>query len=104
MRKENKKIAAAMTAVAVSFNALYLAPLASAAVCGFDGVTSGNLGGGDDGWYEEAIYTNCNNHNVRIKVNHFYASKERCVTPGESRLSADPEIGSLVGAEELGPC
>lgn len=83
----------AVSLMVASLATVLLAPFSSASVCGFDGVTSNNLGGGDDGHYEEAVYTNCSNHNVRIRVDHSYASKEECVSTGETRLSVDPNLG-----------
>lgn len=78
--------------------------MASAATCGFTGLTSSHIGGGDDGKYEEATYLNCDNSNQKIRVNYFYASEERCVSPGETHLSASPNLGALVGAVRIGNC
>lgn len=101
---KNKKIAIASSTLLILFSSIIVTPTAYAAICGFDGVTSNNLGGGEDGLYEEAIYTNCSDHNEKIRVNYFYDSEERCVSPGETRLSVNPDLGALVGADPLGPC
>lgn len=77
---------------------------ASAAVCGFTGLTSSHIGGGDDGKYEEGTYLNCDSTNQKIQVNYFYASEERCVSPGETHLSANPNLGALTGASKIGSC
>ena len=83
-----------------------VAPSASAAVCGFEGKATGSplVGKGDDGKYEEGVYTNCNDHPVKIKVKYHYASEDRCVGPGENQLTVNPNLGALVGAEEIGKC
>ena len=85
---------------------LIVAPSASGAVCGFEGKATGSplLGKGDDGKYEEGVYTNCNDHPVKIKVKYYYASENRCVGPGENQLTVNPNLGALVGAEEIGKC
>lgn len=81
------------------------ASVASAAACGFTGLTSTHLGGGDDGKYEEATYLNCDKSNQKIRVNYFYnSSEERCVSPGETHLSANPKFGALIGADKIGSC
>lgn len=59
---------------------------------------------GDDGKYEEDVYTYCKNHPVKIKVKYFYASEDRCVGPDETRLTVNPNLGALVGADEIGSC
>jgi len=83
---------------------VWTASEASAATCGFTGLTSGNPGGGDDGKYEDGTYLNCSNHNEKIRVNYFYSSEERCVSPGETHLSANPNLGALTGANKIGDC
>lgn len=80
------------------------ASAASATACGFTGLTSSHLGGGDDGKYEEGTYLNCDKSKQKIRVNYFYASEERCVSPGETHLSANPNLGALVGADKIGKC
>lgn len=76
--------------------------IASAAVCGFTGITSGNLGGGDDGHYEEGNYLNCRPINDKIRVDYTYFSEERCASPGNTHLSANPNYGALTGAVRVG--
>ena len=91
----------AITCIALGGSLAFAAP-AMAAPCGFYPITTGNLGGGDDGYYEKGTYTNCRSNNVTIAVNYTYASQALCVTPGETTLFADPNLGALTGATWTG--
>lgn len=87
---------------AIMGGSLAFAAPAMAAPCGFYPITTGNLGGGDDGHYEKGTYTNCKTDNARITVNYTYASEIFCVTPGETILYANPYLGALTGATWTG--
>jgi hypothetical protein len=39
-----------------------------------------------------------------VKVQHTYAERDICVTPGETRLFADPAIGAITFAYATDPC
>ena len=95
-----------LTALLSSGGLLVTAVPAYAAPCGFSPVTTGNLGGGDDGNYEKGIYNHCSNDgtNTKIKVDYAYASQELCVTPGETELFANPNLGALRYAASIGRC
>ncbi|MGV3155056.1 DUF6355 family natural product biosynthesis protein [Corynebacterium sp. 32222D000AT] len=106
MGKITRKTLSTVIAGCTALGLLTVSPIASASVCGFVGKATGSpiAGKGDDGKYEEAVYTNCKNHPVKIKVKYFYASEDRCVGPGETRLTVNPNLGALVGADEIGSC
>lgn len=91
----------------VTFGAIALSPLlprANAVICGFDGVVTSNLGSGTKGYYEKANYTNCGKKNQHISVKYTYASRGMCVTPGTTVLYANPDLGALRDAKNLGSC
>lgn len=86
---------------------LVLAPASQAASpCGFYPLTTGNVGGGDDGYYEKGIYNHCTSSGstVKIRVDYTYASEEFCVTAGETELYANPNLGALRYATAIGSC
>ena len=87
----------AIATIGLGGSLAFAAP-AMAAPCGFYPITTGNLGGGDDGHYEKGTYTNCKTKNVTITVGYTYASNVICVTSGETILFADPNLGALTGA------
>lgn len=78
------------------------APAQAASPCGFYPITTGSLGGGDDGHYEKGTYNNCKAKNVTITVKYTYTKKQMCVTPGETTLYANPDLGALTGATWTG--
>lgn len=77
---------------------------ANVAVCGFQGIATSSLGGGEDGKYEKATYANCSGANEEIRVHYFYVEETMCVTEGETILYANPHLGALTGAERVGAC
>lgn len=96
-----------ITAGVLLGGSLALAPAGQAASpCGFYPLTTGNLGGGDDGNYEKGIYNHCtsNGSTVKIRVDYTYASEEFCVTAGETELYANPSLGALRYAVAIGGC
>lgn len=106
-RSSLKRPASLILASSVFFGGLVFSPIlasAEAAVCGFQGTTTSHLGGGDDGYYERATYTNCTKKKQHISVKYTYASRGMCVTPGKTTLYANPDLGALRGAKALGKC
>lgn len=103
MRKRNRVAATITPAIAVVSGSLVIAsPASAASPCGFYPITTGNLGGGDDGYYEMGTYNNCKSDNALITVSYTYASESACVTPGETPLFANPNLGALTGARWTG--
>lgn len=100
-------MAALVVASLAMFGALALSPVltnANAAVCGFDGIITGNIGSRSGGYYEKATYTNCTKKNRHISVKYTYASRGMCVSPGGTTLYANPDLGALREAKNLGAC
>lgn len=103
MAKILRMAAVASVAMAFGVGGLVAAAPASAAVCGFQGVPTPGLGGNQAPW-EEAIYNHCGKGNVKIRVQYYYADRDFCVTPGETRLYANPNLGALKFAYYIGGC
>ena len=103
--KPFRRISAAIaTGVALVLSGLVVtAAPASAAVCGFQGVVTSNVGGSTAPW-EQAIYNHCGPGNVKIRVQYYYAERDLCVTPGETLLYANPNLGALNFAYYIGGC
>lgn len=83
--------------------AVCIATPAAAAVCGFSGVTTPGIGGNVAPW-EEEIYNHCGKGNVKIRVQYYYAEQDFCVTPGETKLYANPYLGAVKFAYYIGAC
>ena len=81
-----------------------LAASANAAVCGFQGLNSGGLAAGTRGNYAEALYTNCTKKNQKVRVVYYYASRNQCFSPGQTKIYANPDLGALRGAKVIGSC
>ena len=77
---------------------------ANAAVCGFEGVTSGNIGGGNDGKYEAGNYNHCGEGNTKIQIDYVYANEKKCVTPGVTQFAANPNLGAITNIFSIGTC
>ncbi|MFJ4077132.1 hypothetical protein EDF28_0685 [Curtobacterium sp. PhB137] len=77
-------------------------PANAASPCGFYPITTGNIGGGDDGHYEKGTYNNCKSDPVQITVKYTYTSKSLCLSAGETTLFANPDYGALTGASWTG--
>jgi len=76
------------------------APAHAASPCGWNP---------DEKWYpsryaEAGTYNHCGSGNMGVKVQHTYAERDICVTPGETRLFADPAIGAITFAYATEPC
>ncbi|MET3904366.1 DUF6355 family natural product biosynthesis protein [Paenarthrobacter sp. 4246] len=91
-----KRIVAAITtgAALILTGLVVTAAPASAAVCGFQGVVTSNIGGNVAPW-EQAIYNYCGPGNVKIRVQYYYAERDLCVTPVETLHYANPKLGGL---------
>ncbi|WP_397337500.1 DUF6355 family natural product biosynthesis protein [Paenarthrobacter nitroguajacolicus] len=50
------------------------------------------------------IYNHCGPGNVKIRVQYYYAERDPCVTPGETLLYANPNLGGLNFAYYIGGC
>lgn len=74
-----------------------------AAVCGFQGTPTPGIGGNVAPW-EEANYNHCGTGNVKIRVQYYYAERDYCVTPGNTTLYANPNLGALKFAYYIGAC
>lgn len=107
MKKILKRSASVLAALSLlSGGALVLsAPAANAAVCGWSPLTTPGVGGGsDDKDVQKGIYNHCGNGNVKIRVVYHYATKDFCVSPGETTLWANPNLGALHNAYYIGGC
>jgi hypothetical protein len=93
---------ATCSAAVVAAAVFGVAPAHAASPCGFYPITTGSLGGGDDGHYEKGTYNNCKAKNATITVRYTYTSQQMCVTPGETTLYANPDLGALTGATWTG--
>ncbi|MGK4065914.1 DUF6355 family natural product biosynthesis protein [Rothia sp. HC945] len=90
--------------VAIGVSAVGAVP-ASVATCGWSPDFSSNVGGQDDGYYERGTYNHCaESGTIKIKINYTYASEEKCVTNGETKLYANPDLGALRDAVAIGQC
>ena len=95
-----RKLAASvvLTGMLIGGSLVAAAPAEAATPCGFYPITTGSLGGGEDGRYEKATYNNCKSKPVKITVRYYYANRTMCVSPGTTTLYANPALGALVGA------
>lgn len=102
----NRKVASAFSAAIVAVSSLMVFTAnANATVCGFTGIAEGVFSGSETtGNWPSGTYENCKDHNVKVRVNYHDASEERCLTPGSTHLTANPNLGALRGADEIGTC
>ena len=77
---------------------------AQAAVCGFEGVTTDSIGGGDDGKYEAGKYNHRGTGNVTVQIDYVYANERYCVTPGVTEFAANPNLGAVTNIYAVGEC
>ncbi|ALE72090.1 hypothetical protein Ae168Ps1_2659c [Pseudonocardia sp. Ae168_Ps1] len=70
---------------------------AEAAKCGYSTLEN-------DTTNNKANYLNCSPGNERIRVEYTYATEEKCVTPGDTPLFANPDLGAVRNAVPIGTC
>lgn len=100
-----RKAASTFAAAIVAVSSLMVCTTnANAAVCGFTGIAEGFSVSESTGNWPSGTYENCKDHNVKVRVNYHYASEERCLTPGSTHLTANPNLGALRGVDEIGVC
>ena len=103
MKSKSKIFAAALitsTFFAIS-GFVSAAPAHAASPCGW---TADETWWFPDEYAEAGTYTHCGDGNMGVKVQHTYAERDICVTPGETRLFADPAIGAITFAYATDPC
>lgn len=106
MNTISRRISTLLIAALLStIGAITFAAPSSAAVCGWTPLATDGLGGGsDDGNVQKGVYNHCGSTNVEIRVQYHYASRDMCVTPGETILWANPNLGALQNAYYIGLC
>lgn len=90
-------LAGVVAALAVGPAVVVGAGTASAAKCGYSTLEN-------DTTNNKANYLNCSPGNERIRVEYTYATQEMCVTPGDTPLFANPNLGAVRNAVPIGSC
>ncbi|GAA4962920.1 DUF6355 family natural product biosynthesis protein [Pseudonocardia tropica] len=90
-------VAVSLVAMCTGLVLVAVGTTAQAAKCGYSTLEN-------DTTNNKANYLNCTTGNQRIRVEYTYATEEMCVTPGDTPLFANPNLGAVRNAVPIGTC